>query len=243
MTTRAERAEQVRILREQGLTQKVVAERLGIGRAYVSSLEVDPSGEKEATRRDRYRGTCLDCGIATSGADGFSGQSVRCSPCAGKHQHETRSWTKETTLEGLRKYAEFLGHQPISSDLLYNRPGPWCPPVAEVLGEWGTWSAAMEALGYESRVGIKIKSQANQELRRQGMAEYRVLEQDEEDGGWHERDTVNGQTQEAALARYLKDHEQPDDKVGRYLMVPITMFHPRRVRLVMKPSVETVNDF
>ena len=67
---RLELAERVRLLREDGLTQREIAERLGITRSWAAELDNDPDGLKARARKDSYAGVCVDCGAATSGSDG-----------------------------------------------------------------------------------------------------------------------------------------------------------------------------
>lgn len=81
--TRAERVAQVRALLEEGRTRKEAAAELGVSYAYVRDLLSDPDGVKLRERHDRARGTCVECGRATSwpGGDTRTTRVVRCGPC------------------------------------------------------------------------------------------------------------------------------------------------------------------
>lgn len=80
--TRAQRLEQIRALKAEGLTARQIGERLGITRAGVTNILNDPDGSKQRERRKRYQGQCADCGMPTDGSSGYNKGPSRCWYCA-----------------------------------------------------------------------------------------------------------------------------------------------------------------
>jgi hypothetical protein len=80
---RAERHAQILALRAAGLNHREIALELGITRSTVANIFADPDGSKQAERRKRYQGVCIDCEGPTDGSGGYNGQrSMRCKWCA-----------------------------------------------------------------------------------------------------------------------------------------------------------------
>jgi hypothetical protein len=100
--TRAERAVVAVALREDGYTAREIAEELGISRSYASSLYSDPTGEGERARKDRYRGTCEECGAATDGSNGPGSASHLCSRCAPARHAEEQRMSRDEVVALLR---------------------------------------------------------------------------------------------------------------------------------------------
>lgn len=80
-TTRAERAQQALILREQGMTYKQIAATLGISYSYTHGLITDPLGDKERDRKTAYGRPCLVCGRLTDGSNGRNKAPLLCTTC------------------------------------------------------------------------------------------------------------------------------------------------------------------
>jgi hypothetical protein len=80
-------------LRDEGLFQREIAELLGARRGTVSVWLNDPDLSKQRARRERYRGTCTDCGAPTDGSNGPTKPAKRCKDCAERPtaKHGTRS--------------------------------------------------------------------------------------------------------------------------------------------------------
>jgi transcriptional regulator with XRE-family HTH domain len=76
-------AGEARRLRDAGLLQREIQERLGVSRAYVSELLNDPDGTAAKRRKQRYAGVCVDCGAPTSGARDAGRSRAACSAPAG----------------------------------------------------------------------------------------------------------------------------------------------------------------
>lgn len=79
-TRRRQLHDQARALRAEGLRWVDIAERMGVSRSYASEVFHDPDGSAVNERKDRTRGTCADCGGATSWAKGGE-TPERCDPC------------------------------------------------------------------------------------------------------------------------------------------------------------------
>ncbi len=83
--TRAERLAQITNLRERRLTDRETAAALGLTYSGVRNILSDPDGSKQRERRERYRGTCEDCGSKTDGSSGYNAPKV-CGPCIAVRQ-------------------------------------------------------------------------------------------------------------------------------------------------------------
>lgn len=91
MATRAELVERVTALREQGLYNREIGERLGISASYVSEIRLDPTGEKAKERKRGYSGTCHLCGGPTTGSLGRSKAPTTCRSCLQGPPHWARN--------------------------------------------------------------------------------------------------------------------------------------------------------
>lgn len=150
---RLERAAKAAALREEGLTQAEIAERLGISRSYAASLLNDPDGSGDRARKTKYDGECVDCGSRTTAAP-----AQRCAPCAALH---SRLWTEERIIEALREFARRYDRPPSASDLnpgtarargfhdraeRFYRDGIY-PAASLIVGRFGSFNAALAAAG------------------------------------------------------------------------------------------------
>jgi hypothetical protein len=81
--TRSERHEQVKKLKEAGLTFKEIAAYLRLGMSTVTDAYYDPTGDVARERRSRRKGNCIDCGkvVTNSGSE----PPKRCSACNNLH--------------------------------------------------------------------------------------------------------------------------------------------------------------
>jgi transposase len=164
--TRTERHAQIKALKEQGLTFRQIAGRLGLGLSTVTDAYYDPSGEKVRARKARNNGTCIDCGAPTKDS-GAKVPPKRCRECSPKAAGAARKvWTHETCVAAIREWAAehdgiyptTLMWNPTHARNLGSRPHPdyvneperW-PCFHTVLRECGTWRAAVIAAGYVPR--------------------------------------------------------------------------------------------
>lgn len=159
--SRPERAAMARALVEKGYTRKQIMEILGIGQSYVGALLSDPDGTKDKLRKEQYRGTCIECGGKTTYARSHGKPVHRCSPCARKHQHSQRVWTPERIIADLQEWNRIYGEPPKAMDWLTGvyGDGTWgsrrWPHVVCVQREFGSWSNALEAAGFERRINYE----------------------------------------------------------------------------------------
>lgn len=101
---RRERAAQIKRLREdEALSFAQIAERVGLAVSTVHGYYVDPSGDRERERRERYRRPCKNpaCSNLTSGANGLAGPPRYCPRCAALAR---RRWTEDKVLEAIREW-------------------------------------------------------------------------------------------------------------------------------------------
>jgi hypothetical protein len=80
-------------LRAQGLTLRAIAGLMGGSPRTVGDWLNDPDGSRMKARKERYRGTCVDCGGPTTGGLGRGPNApLRCRRCWGK---ETAKRTRQ----------------------------------------------------------------------------------------------------------------------------------------------------
>lgn len=172
MATRAENAAAVKRLRDEGLLQREITERLGLSRSYVSELLVDPEGTAVRERKARYHGTCVDCGGATYGGAGLAAAPKRCHPCRKEFEQtpEYRAaktlWSRPRIIAAIQDWAAIHGEPPAVCDWnphharilgdeeraqRYEREADRWPGFTSVFRRFGSWTAALEAAGFEGR--------------------------------------------------------------------------------------------
>jgi hypothetical protein len=84
-STREQKVAVAQRLRAQGLTMREVGELLGASPWTVGDWLNDPDGSRTRARKERYRGTCIDCGGPTTGGLGRGPNApLRCRRCSGK---------------------------------------------------------------------------------------------------------------------------------------------------------------
>lgn len=229
---------EARRLRAQGLLQREIQEKMRLSRSAVSDLLTDPWREKAQARRARYGGTCQRCGAQTDGSAGCSKPPpTLCIECSSAELHERRHWTKERILEAVHRYAEEKGRQPLSQEWLGiagNHRDPWAPPTPTVIREFGSWSACMNAAGFESYKGIKIRKGGS------GIRMYHVLVE-QTDGVWNDLGNFEGNKQQAVQAAFA-EHPPANGEPTRILLVHSQSFVPQTIRPVQKVVYEMVAD-
>jgi hypothetical protein len=140
-----------------------------------------------------YAGACVDCGAPTNGYDGPGKASERCVPCRKRFDHENRQWTPETIVAAIQRWADEHGGVPptasdwnntLSRQLGRGPHGDDYPSASVVQHEFGTWSAAIKAAGFDAftpgRYGREGEDPAiiaeTVALYRQGLSAQRVGE-------------------------------------------------------------------
>ena len=79
--TRAEKVTLAHSLRSTGLTNRAIAEQMGVSLAAVKMWFWDSDGSKMKALRERYRGTCEKCGAPTCGSRGPAKAPRLCASC------------------------------------------------------------------------------------------------------------------------------------------------------------------
>lgn len=218
-------ASEARALRTEGLLVREISERLGVPQSTVSSWLDPRRAEKQKARRERYRGTCVDCGAPTDGSNGRAMAPKRCRTCAAVHDHESRVWTQETILAAFARYFEEYDDQPAASEILRLRPD-WFPSVDAVQREFGSWSAAITAAGWRPYVKRLTSGRSD-------MHGYKILRQNG-DGAFHPVGDIDAATRENGLRKWLASLPE-NEREGVYATVPLSQWAPRHVRLRMQP--------
>ena len=162
--------------RDKGWSYKRISRELGVGESTVYRwLNPEYAERHRAVSRQlkqRYRGTCIDCGNPTSYAGiGDKISAERCQPCRSAWQATDAGralytkWTRELILDRIREWAALHdGKPPSVSDwnayqaryvlhdedrarefLLADGHWPW---FTHVVKRFGNWNAAIEAAGY-----------------------------------------------------------------------------------------------
>ena len=102
----------------------------------------------------------MDCGGETTYTT-KARPTRRCRKCQRIHVHESRVWTPERIIADIRRWNEIYGEPPKATQWLLEVRGdgtpnsrPW-PHVNCVQKEFGSWSNALEAAGFERRIGYE----------------------------------------------------------------------------------------
>ena len=142
---KAELLPEARRLSAQGLSPREIAERLGLTTATVGTW----LSAAQAAYRLRNEGVCMDCGGATSGANGPA-RALRCDRCQRNWQTLNR-WNRERVIEAFHRWAvEHPGVHPSADVWNASRtPGGASPCAATAQKVFGSWSAALHAAGVE----------------------------------------------------------------------------------------------
>lgn len=141
--------------RELGYTGLETARRHGVGHSFVYAVLNDPTGEGERKRKNRYRGTCEDCGAATDGSNGPTKAPTVCKDCAAIRQHEARHWTPERIIAAIQRFAREHGRPPTSTDWNHARRQDGYPATTRVYQSqtnqaplFASWADAIVAAGF-----------------------------------------------------------------------------------------------
>lgn len=206
-------AEQVRRLRDEGVTHREIAARLGISRSYANDLDHDPDGTNARARKDSYRGSCVDCGGPTT--------ANRCKDCARVLARKERKWTRETVIDAIQRFAAANGRPPLADEWIRADPVNGFPPRTAVYQNkksdpWQPfvkWADAIEAAGFpRPRVGQYVRrprrtAQPTRYMRTEigvvQMRDYIVLELDE-DGRWIQHGPVQSHSEALAIESFVE---------------------------------------
>lgn len=156
--TRQEKYAEIMKLRSQGWVNQRIANALGLTYSGLRNIINDPDGSKQKARRERYRGTCAECGKHTDGSSGFNAPNL-CAHCNGL---ASRVWTRENIIEAIRSWAAEHGEPPRSRvEWLHACPDGTHPTATSVYrgrdgksnpgAPFATWNEAIEAAGFEPR--------------------------------------------------------------------------------------------
>lgn len=168
-TKTPERVAEAQRLRAEGTSCRMIAERMEVSYQTISSWLNDPDLSKSRARKKRYAGLCVDCGARTSGSEGRRTE-LRCNGCANRMSWSTRKvWTRAAIVHAIQEWEKRYGEPPAQSDW-----NPWharhrlhdeeraqrgeranatgaCPTHMTVHNIFGSWGAALQAAGFESR--------------------------------------------------------------------------------------------
>jgi transposase len=159
---RQRRVAQARGLRAQGLLLREIAAEMGVAVQTVFAWLDDPDGSKLRERKERYRGSCVDCGAPTSGSDGRAKAPARCRACAQRRASEQARWTRASIVAAIGEFDRRYGHPPSSNDWnpvqarklghharaeRFYADGCW-PWSGQVLKVFGRWNDAIRAAGF-----------------------------------------------------------------------------------------------
>jgi transposase len=137
-----ERVREAIALREQGLTHREIAARLGIARSTAAEWVTDPDREGATRRRREYAGACTICGGLTDGTSGPGPASDVCMPC--------RTWTRDAVFEAFNAFWADHGRSPRIID---QEPGcagyQRLPSKNAVARLFGAWNKALLAAGLQ----------------------------------------------------------------------------------------------
>lgn len=144
--SRVETYAEVKRLSDEGRTNKYICITLGLSASSLRNIINDPEGSKQKARRERYRGTCQECGRKTDGSSGYNAPKL-CVHCSGEKH---KIWTREKIVTAIQEWAKEHGRPPRASDWV--RSGPNHPSTGAVhkrpSGSFIYWADAIEAAGF-----------------------------------------------------------------------------------------------
>lgn len=158
MSTRAQKAEVMKILKEEGKSNKEIADVLGVTSGTVSNYLADPTGARARKNRVRTSIPCKRCGNPLWQKKSKTGL---CAKCLALLRHEKRRWTQEMIIKAMKMFEREYGRQPKSVDWLVNTEGGKYPSTSAVQREFGSWDKGIQAAGYQS---FKKKSKSVSDL-------------------------------------------------------------------------------
>lgn len=233
---RLELAGRVRVLRDdEGLLYREIMEQLGISHSYAQALYTDPDGSKARARKDRYAGTCVDCGAPTCGSDGPDVPPERCWRCRKILERDSKFWTREVVIDAIRRFADDNGRPPLADEWITRDTDRGYPPRSAVYrstsrstAPFASWAEAIEAAGFP-RFNTGRRSYKEEGMTANGY----VVMRESADGVWEFVASRDEKNAVLALNAAMNGHK-PE---GRWVAIPTRHFRPR----VLKPR--TIYDF
>lgn len=155
-------AECVALIEAEGLGIPELAKRLGRGSSVIGDYLRDPTGEKARARKRRRYGLCEECGVKTFNSGSYD-LPRRCAGCEKKVKREE---ARARVIKAIRYFNRRYGRPPTAFDWnlsmarskahperlaeieAIHRDRSW-PSVGTAQGVFGSWSAAVEAAGFE----------------------------------------------------------------------------------------------
>ncbi len=149
-STRANRELEARLLRNQGLLLREIAESMGLAVSTVDAYLNDPGGARLKARKKSYGGECFVCGGPTDGSGGIGRAGDLCRGC--------REWPAEACIEAIKLWAEDHGGVPPTSQQWATADvgHPCSTTVAE---RCGGWNAALLRAGFSLRRDVRPETQ------------------------------------------------------------------------------------
>jgi hypothetical protein len=145
MTRRERLYPEIKRLREvEGLMWREIGERLGLSLKTVHDYYAYPTHEADRARRERYTGTCVECGGRTNNGGAASGPPERCTDCLNP------AWTREAVLDAFRDWGDDHGGiPPREADVRPGAEGHGCLPHENTVAKlFGSWNPGLLAAGY-----------------------------------------------------------------------------------------------
>lgn len=160
-----ERLELAHELIGDGKNVREAAEILGVARSTLATWLDDPDGVKTRARKTRYAQPCMDCGVPTSGSEGWRDEP-RCLACARAHRDD-KIWTQDAIVLAIQEWIAEYGDPPSVNDWgpyrarhalgdeeraarFEQADGAW-PSVTTVYATFGSFNAALVAAGLNPR--------------------------------------------------------------------------------------------
>jgi hypothetical protein len=197
--TRAERADVVKAMVDEGYTARQISSRLELSRSYVRDLINDPAGSKTVARKNRYRRLCPGygeragrCGTLMDGSNGNGpSRSTLCVECAKLRHRAEFSWQPDEVITVFQEFHRRTGRVPAATDAMGRSPSVrrnmsavrraefddsaclLLPPPATVKSLFGSWGEAVRAAGYEP---LRSGGRGHRALQQRGFVADMILD-------------------------------------------------------------------
>ena len=146
-------------MRDQGFLLREIADHFDIGISTADQWVRDPNGTALKARRERYKGTCQECGGPTNGNDGPP--PPVCAQC--------HLWTVDGCIQAVIDWTDTTGVTPRCADAL--RSGGALPVQQTAAKLFGTWNGMLLAAGMPLVCDRRREtSEAMAQLRRDGLS-------------------------------------------------------------------------
>lgn len=175
-------------LRDEGFGYLRIGRRLGVSPTTVRrwvNPEYDEALKAESRRRkmELYGGTCIDCGGRTAYRGDRTKTAKRCKACHYTWLAEHRTWTRETVIAAIQRWAaEHEGRPPSASK--WRKRGDYHPSYSAVYGSpaspFDRWVDAIEAAGFPRPFSppgpgnIRWSKEEATRLREEGLPDHEI---------------------------------------------------------------------